>query len=88
MKSTCTLFSKRQVASNIILGAGSIYTHVILDCELQNLLECVDRILPAYGITFEVSDMIVSRKHDTNCIVGDWPAHIRASLDALQSTGI
>lgn len=75
-----------QVALKIILRAGVMYTHIIFDCELQNLLECIDRILPAYGITFEVSDMIVSRKHDTNCVIGDWPVHIRVSLDALQST--
>ena len=45
-------------------------TYIIFDCQLQNLLKGVDRILSSYRIPFIVPNMIVGCEHDLNGVFG------------------
>lgn len=46
-------------------------THIVLDCELQDFLERVYRVLTAYWVPLEVPYVIVGREHDLDRVGRD-----------------
>ena len=59
-------------------------TNVMLYCQLEDLLEGVDRILTAYGITFIIPNVVVRGKKDAKSVIRCFKPRVRTAQHALQ----
>ncbi|KAI3487830.1 hypothetical protein L1887_48205 [Cichorium endivia] len=42
--------------------------HIVLHRELEDLLECADRVLPAHGVALHVADVVIGGEHDLDVV--------------------
>ena len=60
--------------------------YIILDCQLQDLLECVNRILTSYWISFHITNMVIRREqYPYRIIVVFKICSVSGSHETLQS---
>lgn len=62
MKSTCCVLKTSHASE-------CAPTHVMLDCELEDLFERIYRVLSTYGISLKVSNVIISCKEDLDGVI-------------------